>query len=174
MTYRSPPLWFSEGLAEYWSSGWDSKSEMVIRDALLNDYLIPLNKLDSITFGFLLYKEGQSFLRFVDSTYGQDKILLILEGIWKDSDFYKVIESVIGKNFNEILSEWMLYNKKEIYPLLETEATKNFSKSVTRQGINGAPVYFSSDSSDKVIFLTNRTGYSDIYIQELQPENQFT
>jgi len=172
MTYRSPPLWFTEGLAEYWSSGWDSKAEMVIRDALLNDYLVPLNRLDMVS-GFLLYKEGQSFLRFVDTVYGQDKILLILEGIWKDSDFYRVIEDVLGKSFSEILSDWRYNYKKNIYPLLETrEAAKVSTIPLTKQGINSAPAYFSSEKSENVIFLTNRTGYSDIYIQKLEPQNR--
>ncbi|MQY63258.1 MAG: hypothetical protein GH143_02975, partial [Calditrichaeota bacterium] len=30
--YRYPPLWFTEGLAEWWSTGWDTEAEMVIRD----------------------------------------------------------------------------------------------------------------------------------------------
>ncbi|MBA7577481.1 hypothetical protein ES708_19334 [subsurface metagenome] len=41
----NPPLWFTEGLAEWWSTGWDTEAEMVIRDALLHDYLIPLEHL---------------------------------------------------------------------------------------------------------------------------------
>lgn len=28
------PLWFTEGIAEYWSEGWDSEAEMFIRDAV--------------------------------------------------------------------------------------------------------------------------------------------
>ena len=54
-TYRSPPLWFVEGLAEYWSAGWDTQTEMVIRDALTNDYLMSLRSLDMMSSGFLLY-----------------------------------------------------------------------------------------------------------------------
>ncbi len=32
---RYPPLWFVEGLAEYFSTQWDSQAEMVLRDAVL-------------------------------------------------------------------------------------------------------------------------------------------
>lgn len=175
MTYRSPPLWFTEGLAEYWSSGWDSMAEMVIRDALLNDYLVPLDRLDLATSGFLLYKEGQSFLRFVDSIYGPDKILLIMEAMWKDEDFYRVIELTLGEGFHEIVNRWKYWLKKEVYPLLETkDVARASSVAVTKQGINSAPIYFSSDEGEQVIFLTNRTGYSDIYIQSLKPESRTT
>lgn len=170
-THRSPPLWFTEGLAEFWSSGWDSRAEMVMRDALLNDYLVPLNRLDLATSGFLLYKEGQSFLRFIHSVYGPEKILSILEGIWKDSDFYRVIELALEDDFDKIVNEWKYWYKKEIYPLMATtEGARVSSEPVTEKGISSAPVYYESDEGEHVIFLTNRTGYSDIYMQGLETE----
>ena len=39
------PHWFSEGLAEWWSVGWDTRSEMVIRDRLVNGTLVPLTEV---------------------------------------------------------------------------------------------------------------------------------
>ena len=102
-TYRVPPLWFTEGLAEFWANQWDSKTEMVIRDAFINDYLVPLDRLDLSSSGFLLYKEGQSFLRFIDESYGPEKILHIMENIWRDGNFYTVMESVLEKDFQEII-----------------------------------------------------------------------
>ena len=54
-TYRSPPLWFTEGIAEYWSSVWDARTEMVIRDAIVNEYLGSLDNYSSMASGFLLY-----------------------------------------------------------------------------------------------------------------------
>ena len=33
---QSPPLWFTEGLAEYWSTKWDAQADMVLKDAVLN------------------------------------------------------------------------------------------------------------------------------------------
>lgn len=166
-TYRSPPLWFTEGLAEYWSTGWDTKTEMVIRDALLNDYLVPLRRLDLAASGFLLYKEGQSFLRFLEETYGQEKILLIMEAIWWESDFYKVIESVLEKPFEELAEEWKYFIKKRVYPILGTsDSPSSSSVGLTVEGINAAPTYYGSDE-ERVIFLTNRMGYSDIYAKSL-------
>ncbi|MDZ7763315.1 MAG: hypothetical protein U5K00_02660 [Melioribacteraceae bacterium] len=39
---KMPPLWFVEGLAEYWSYHWDTQAEMILRDAVLNGNFIPL------------------------------------------------------------------------------------------------------------------------------------
>ena len=41
-----PPLWFIEGLAEYWSTEWDTQGEMVMRDVVLNGNFVSLANLD--------------------------------------------------------------------------------------------------------------------------------
>ncbi|MFQ6673636.1 MAG: hypothetical protein ACE5GH_02480, partial [Fidelibacterota bacterium] len=154
------------------SSPWDSKAEMVMRDALLNDYLVPLDRLNLPASGFLLYKEGQSFLRFVDEVYGPEKVLLIIESSWKKASFYTILEEILEKDFKEIMKEWKYFYKKDIYPLLETgDAPRAVTVPLTKQGLNASPVYYSPGGRDKVIFVTNRMGYSDIYIQDLDPEN---
>ncbi len=56
------PLWFAEGMAEYESVGWDTEADMVMRDAVITGYLPPLEHLQG---GYLVYKGGQSFFRFV-------------------------------------------------------------------------------------------------------------
>ncbi|NNE34938.1 MAG: hypothetical protein HKN13_06865, partial [Rhodothermales bacterium] len=48
--YRKPvdrfvPLWFTEGLAEYWSGQADYNHEMIIREALFPNYLVTLESL---------------------------------------------------------------------------------------------------------------------------------
>src|SRR3989304_5654382 len=45
---RLPPLWFTEGLAEFWSTEWDTQAEMVLRDAVLNNYIVPLDNMEKI------------------------------------------------------------------------------------------------------------------------------
>ena len=38
-SYVVPPLWFSEGLAEYWSTPWDAQGTMVMSDMVLEGHL---------------------------------------------------------------------------------------------------------------------------------------
>jgi len=144
---------------------------MVIRDAFLNNYLVPLRGLNLASSGFLLYKEGQSFFRFLDETYGQEKILLIMEAIWQGSNFYMVIESVLEKSFEELTEEWKYFYKKSVYPLIEkSDNPVSSSIRVTAQGINAGPAYYGSDK-EQVIFITNRMGYSDIYAKDLKTDH---
>ena len=44
-TDQSPPLWFTEGLAEYMSTDPDEQAEMVIRDAILNNYFFGIEDI---------------------------------------------------------------------------------------------------------------------------------
>ncbi|MBU1882072.1 biopolymer transporter Tol, partial [bacterium] len=56
------PLWFIEGLAEYESRhGWDTDSDLFMRDATINGYLPPISEMG----GYLNYKGGQSVLYYI-------------------------------------------------------------------------------------------------------------
>ena len=52
-----------EGMAEWTAQHWESQGEMVLRDAVLNDQVIPLNMLESFDHFeqvYMAYKESQS------------------------------------------------------------------------------------------------------------------
>ena len=68
---REPPLWFTEGLAEAWSTEADDQSEMLIRDAVLNNYIVPLQNMETIYGTFLMYKQGQYILKYIEAKYGE-------------------------------------------------------------------------------------------------------
>ncbi|MDX1639003.1 MAG: hypothetical protein R3281_13600, partial [Balneolaceae bacterium] len=51
------PNWFDEGLAEYVSLGWDTNTDMWIRDAVIHDYLPDLPRLG----GYFAYRGGSPF-----------------------------------------------------------------------------------------------------------------
>ena len=76
------PLWFVEGIAEYWSEGWDSQAEMFMRDAILSDYIFPLTRMYQIYGSVLMYKEGQGVLKYIAETYGDEKLLQLIDNIW--------------------------------------------------------------------------------------------
>ncbi len=75
----SPPLWFTEGLAEFWSGSWDSQGEMVLKDAVLHNYIIGLQNIVRVRGTYFMYKLGQDILSFIAETYGPEKILLLME-----------------------------------------------------------------------------------------------
>lgn len=158
------PLWFTEGIAEYWSEGWDSQAEMVIRDAVLNGYIVPLSQMDAIFGSFLMYKEGQAICKFIAERYGEEKLLQLLENIWKGGTFSEVLKLTIGLNYREFDEQWLYDLKKNKYPLLENgDVPDMVTATITEKGINTKPAYYTKNGEHWVVFVSNRIGYSNIY-----------
>ncbi|HDL18015.1 MAG TPA: hypothetical protein ENH29_03075 [Bacteroidetes bacterium] len=164
------PLWFTEGLAEYWSAGWDSDAEMFIRDAVLNNYLFPLKNIFQINGSFLMYKEGQSVCRFIAEKYGDDKLLQLFENFWKVDSFEKIMKLTVGKDYRELDDEWIYELKKKLYPLMQNrDMPGKVSVHLTQEGFNTQPAFYRQNGKPMVLFHSNRTGYSGIYKKEVKP-----
>ncbi len=167
---RMPPLWFTEGLAEYWSTHWDTQADMVMRDATLSGIVVGLNDMDRIYGSFLMYKEGQNALQYIAQNYGEEKILLLLENFWKDNSFSTVLKLTIGKNYKEFDEEWLYALKKQYYPLYAVEdSPSKIATPIVVDGFNSKPVVFEHDTAREVYFIGNKTGYSGIYRKSLEP-----
>ncbi len=158
------PLWYVEGLAEYWSAGWDNKADMFIKDAVLNGYLVPLQQMYQIYGSFLMYKEGQGILDYIAKTYGEEKIVQLIENTWKEENFSNVMKLTIGLTYKEFDREWLYYLKKKHFPLLaENDFPEMVSRKITLNGINTKPAFFRKNGNQYISFVSNRSGYSNIY-----------
>jgi WD40 repeat protein len=163
------PLWYIEGLAEYWSDGWGSEAEMFLRDAVLNDYLVPLSDMYAISGTFLMYKEGQSLLRHIGETYGDNKLSELCDNVWMSKTFSEVVEATLGIDYKDLDKEWVYSLKKMYFPVLKDyDAVNMASDQMTEQGINIKPAFYKDDSGEKFIYISNRTGYSNICMQPLE------
>ncbi|MCX6150267.1 MAG: hypothetical protein NTX22_07075 [Ignavibacteriales bacterium] len=166
-----PPLWFTEGLAEYWSTDWDTQAEMVMRDAVINNYVVGLENMYQIYGSFLMYKEGQNLLDFIGKTYGEEKIYYLLENFWQYENFKDLLEYVIDKKIAEIDKEWLFYLKQKYYPLISTNIPPdNGAEKLTEDGFHFSPSYYSVDGKKYIYFVANRDGYSSIYRLELRSD----
>jgi len=173
-TDRSPPLWFTEGLAEYLSTKPDAQAEMVMRDAIISGYFYNLQNIYQIYGTFLMYKEGQNFLDFIEQKYGKEIVPLLLENFWMYSKFDKVIEYTLSKPIKEIDSEWEFYLKKKYYPLMANNSPiGNATRQLTDFGYNFSPVHYKdADGKDYIYFVANRDGYSSLYRIEINKNKE--
>ncbi len=170
-TNKMPPLWFVEGLAEFLSTEVDAQAEMLMRDAIINNYFVGLQDIYKIYGSFLMYKEGQNFLEFASEKYGKEKVLLLLDNFWMYPNFSNVIEHTFKNAYERIDAEWQYYLRKKYFPLMEDNYPTEFgSKKITEDGYNFSPVYFEIDKKKYLYFLANRDGYSSLYRVELTPE----
>lgn len=107
------PLWVLEGLAEYGAQHWDSYSDMVIRDAVLHDRLVPLTIMEGFTHledVYLAYKESELAIQYIADQYGEDKLSLIFKKFKTQISISQILRETIGlglAEFNENFLAWV-------------------------------------------------------------------
>jgi WD40 repeat protein len=161
------PLWVMEGSAEYLSMGWSPEADMYLRDQVINERLIPISELEYYA-GYVIYKEGQAFFRYIEDTYGKEKIGEFLHQIKFQRSFGGAAKKVFGLGPDQLDESFKNYLKRKYFPLLEKyEIPDRKEKRLTRyekEGgfLNVAPTL--SPSGDKVVLISDRSGYTDIYL----------
>ncbi|NND70040.1 MAG: BamA/TamA family outer membrane protein [Rhodothermales bacterium] len=177
--YRIPqdrflPLWFTEGLAEYWSGEPDHSHEMVIRDALVSNYLTPLENMYRINGSFVMYKQGEAICRFIGEEYGEEYLLELIDNFWKEFDFRRVMSDVLREDFKVISAKWEAWLKAQYYPEFEDiQIPSLMAGAVAARGFNSKPeAYSGKDGSTRVFFVSNRDGYSSVF--EVPVDSNYT
>lgn len=164
ITDRLPPLWFVEGLAEYWSTEWDTEAEMVLKDAVLNNRLPGISDYESIYGTYLMYKLGQKACEYIAEKYGEESLCRLIENFWMDENFSNIMKVTIGKNYEEFDEEFLLFLKKKYYPQIDLlENTLKQSRKIHDEFFCHKPTYYSNNSSEEIYFIGNHTGYTSIY-----------
>jgi Tol biopolymer transport system component len=160
----SPPLWFTEGLAEFSSSEWDTQAEMVTKDAVLNGYMIGLNNWEYVYGTYFMYKLGQRALMYISEKYGDEKILELIENIWIDDNFEIALKHTIGKDYLEFDKEFLYYLKKIYFPLLtEFDNPSQVCDNIFSEGFAHKPTYFKNGNNEEIYFIGNKVGYTSIF-----------
>lgn len=155
------PLWFEEGLAEYTALGWDTNTDMYIRDAVINNYLPPIQYLS----GYYAYRGGQALWNFIVEEYGRQKIAEILQRIKTTRSVEAGIQQSLGLNIEELDKVWQDALQERYYPeVAERERADVIANLITKRGefgtYNTSPAI--SPQGDKVAFITNQRGYFDV------------
>lgn len=116
-TYQHPPLWFTEGLAEYLGKRTqDTEAHMFLRDAVTGDGLFSLQDVWRIDGTFLMYKEGESALHYIATRFGPEAIVVLLENWWKSDRFDILLRKTIGMGTEELSNDWEEYLRRRYYP----------------------------------------------------------
>jgi hypothetical protein len=127
---HSIPLWFIEGLAEFYAKrGLDPEAEMLVRDLMVNPDLMRgyayLDFFSQGPYGFLwIYKMGQARVAFLEETYGAGFTQKVLEatprlvGAGKDTPsvkFEELLERLTGDNPKQISAKFENWIKRRAF-----------------------------------------------------------
>jgi len=158
------PTWYHEGMAEYLTSGWETNSDMFIRDAIINEYLPDINRLG----GYFAYRGGQALFRYIAETYGDEKISELLNNVKGKGNVNSGFKASIGIDLEELNEKWKKDIKKKYWPEIATrhdpdEIAKRLTDNKKVGGFyNISPAI--SPQGDKVVFISDRDIYLDIYV----------
>jgi hypothetical protein len=127
---NSIPLWFIEGLAEFYAKGGlDPEGEMMVRDLLINPDLTRgyafLDFWSPGPYGFLwIYKVGQARCQFLEETYGAGFIQKVLDNSPKlvsgtamtpNLPFEGLVEMLTGDDPQKVAAKFEAWLKQRAY-----------------------------------------------------------
>ncbi len=159
-----PPLWFIEGLAEFFSTEWDTQADMVIKDAVLSGYMVGLSNWERVYGTFIMYKLGQRVLEYIAEQYGEEKVYLLLENFWMDENFSNVMKYTIGKDYEEFDNEFLYYLEKHYYPQLKDyDNPSQVSQNLHTESFAHKPTFYSGNKKKEIYYIGNKTGYTSIF-----------
>ena len=167
----SAPIWFIEGMADYFAEDNDAIGEMVIRDASMNNNIVPLPQLHNfnrLSSPFVGYKLGQLAVAYLTETYGREKIAEILQGLRQSrtKDINQVFIEVLGIELEEFDKAWRQTVRKRYWPLIEDRELPDLvSKNLTEKSKyshNIKPIW--SPSGDIIAYVTGNEGFLEIVL----------
>ncbi len=167
------PLWFNEGIAEFESLEWDTNSDMFISDAILSNYLPEISRLG----GYFAYRGGQSVFRYISKKYGREKIGEIMQRLRATRNVDRAFKRALGLDVKELSEKWQRDLKVIHWPeIARREDVNAIMKKLTDHekdgsGYNTSPSI--SPQGDKFAFITDRSGYFEIYIGSTIKKDQF-
>lgn len=135
------PLWIMEGTAEHLAADWDPVGRMVLRDAVINNYLPSLEYLNSFNFlpsQYLGYKISQSAIDYMRDEYGIPKLRALLYEMRKTlrtrDYFRKAVEEIYGIPLADISARWQDDLRRRIIEIeRRRESIVEFEKVVSRE-----------------------------------------
>ena len=159
------PLWMNEGMAEYQAlDGWDTNSDMFLRDATTSNYLPPIPYLG----GYFAYRGGQSVWWYISEKYGKKKVGEVLNSVRSSRALDQGLKKSLGLTLEELSERWIKEQRKLYYPdVALRESPSDYAKRLTDHTKSGAFYNTSpaiSPSGDRIAFISNRDDYFSVYV----------
>jgi Tol biopolymer transport system component len=168
-----PPLWVMEGLAEYYSQGFDIQTKAWLRDASLNHTLPTIGELARIS-DIRVYRIGNALWHYIGATYGDEAVGRVVRAIASTGSVDQAIERELGKKTEDLSKEFASF-VEEKYPAEEPAGETATVVQLTKHegfysNLNAVPA-LSKDGS-RIAFISDRSLYNDIYTIDLGENNE--
>jgi Tol biopolymer transport system component len=101
-----PPLWFIEGMAEYFSLGpKDTLTDMWMKDAVLNNEVPSLDQLSSSPEKYFPYRFGGAVWAYIDRRWGQSGVRSFFNAVMAQG-LTEGIKTALGEKAEDFSKDW--------------------------------------------------------------------
>ncbi|HVE32806.1 MAG TPA: basic secretory protein-like protein, partial [Gemmatimonadaceae bacterium] len=154
-----PPLWFTEGMAEYLSLGPNSTITTTwMRDAALNGRIPTLDKLGSDPDKYFPYRYGHSVWSFVGQKWGDEVIGQIMNSV-PSVGFERAFRRELGVSLEDLGSEWREDVQSRLLPVVGlTDRPRRFAQPLLTPEISDGEIFLApslSPDGKSVAFFSN-------------------
>ncbi|MEO0139429.1 MAG: basic secretory protein-like protein [candidate division WOR-3 bacterium] len=167
ISYSQPPQWFIEGMAEYIAQKWDLRTEVYMRDLVVNLRLPSLEEM-GYYYGYISYRYGQAFFKFLEDVYGERAVRDFIR-MGMSGNIERALKSITGKDPDEISEEFSMYIKSKVMRVLGEYDFPRDIKRLSRRKDNSYMNVGASISPDGslVAFISDRRGRMGIWVLNL-------
>ena len=159
-------------MADHFAEDNDAIGEMVIRDASMNNNIVPLPQLHNfnrLSSPYIGYKLGQLAVAYLTETYGREKIPEILQGLRQSrtKDINRVFREVLGVELEEFDKAWRQTVRKRYWPpSSRTENCPTLSRRTLpkNQDIPTTSNPSGHPSGDIIAYVTGNEGFLEIVL----------
>lgn len=139
------PTWLVEGMASYFGQDEDPLDQMVIRDAVVNNYIPPIQALDQLS--YLNYRFGHAVFDYMEKDYGKEGVRSFVYEYRKvllSGNIPKAIKEAFGIDVETFNRNFQRYLRQRYFPiLLEKHSPDDYG---TQVGIQKPGVFSFSPS----------------------------
>lgn len=182
------PLWFTEGIAEYYSKGGiDAETDRFLRDVVANPdprkgYAVPPFAEDRIRGYIPTYKLGQARVAFVAEVYGKEKIQGFLENAYLlagsggrreagvGRGFDALVRRVLNEPLDQVDGRWRAWMKRRYFAAY-LEARQDLPDVREIRGFPSEPESFAASPDGGVVAvrgIDRERGRARLYLADLR------
>jgi hypothetical protein len=166
------PLWFVEGMAEYFSLGpVDPNTAMWMRDAVRHEMLPEIRKLGDPK--YFPYRWGQALWSYIGGRFGDRMIAeVFVDALREGPD--QAFESVLGEKSKDLSASWQTALKEQYNPIIDaTKRPAAFGRPLSTEILQekkNPPLYaspvLSPDGKQIVVFSERGMLSVDMYLAD--------
>ncbi len=158
------PPWFAEGLPEWSALGWDTTSDLYLRDAVLSERLPPIPRLR----GYIAYRGGQGVWDFLAHEYGREMVRDLLLDVRAGRNVSAAVREATGLSLTDVSDRWHDALRTIHAPdAAAREPVEAVARPLATPERGGATFHASpaiSPIGDKVAYVSTRDGLFDVLV----------